>query len=66
MKTKDFTLCTDHFNSPEFPDATSHTIRRFHSAARVMVVNGRAQFSNAGPRSSEFPGFGYHVRAIKC
>ena len=33
------TFCIAHFNSPEFLDATLHSIRRFHPAARVIVAD---------------------------
>ena len=33
------TFCIAHFNSPEFLDATLHSIRRFHPEARVMVAD---------------------------
>ena len=33
------TFCIAHFNSPEFLDATLHSIRRFHPESRVMVAD---------------------------
>lgn len=33
------TFCIAHFNSPEFLDATLHSIRRFYPEARVMVAD---------------------------
>jgi hypothetical protein len=33
------TFCIAHFNSPDFLDATLHSVRRFHPEARVIVAD---------------------------
>lgn len=38
------TFCIAHFNAPEFLDATLHSIRRFHSEARVIVADASSEW----------------------
>ena len=38
------TFCVAHFNAPEFLDATLHSIRRFHSEARVIVADASSEW----------------------
>ena len=38
------TFCIAHFNSPEFLDATLHSIRRFHPDARVIVADASSEW----------------------
>jgi hypothetical protein len=38
------TFCIAHFNSPEFLDATLHSVRRFHPDARVIVSDASSEW----------------------
>jgi hypothetical protein len=38
------TFCIAHFNSPEFLDATLHSIRRSHSEARIIVADASSEW----------------------
>ena len=38
------TFCIAHFNSPEFLDATLHSVRQFHPDARVIVSDASSEW----------------------